>query len=220
MKKYLNIFIHNLTLLILFTGITGCGSLAKSVKDQGFQKKFSKYDYCNIDAVKQSSQITCGAACLSSLLKYWGKDLSEADLLRKYPPDDKKGYPLYQLKSICDAEGLKAFVLSMSDYQHPEKKSSLGQLTSQIKKGRPVLLAVKFSTHDYVGKRFPLLGFPTYLLLGKYDLQKDHYVIAFGLNDKNILLMDPGYGYTAIKKKKLKKRWQPLSYTALLIVDN
>jgi len=200
---YKRILFISVFLVIL---ISGCSSAPMTTKDKLFDKYLS-YDYCKLDASRQSIDNSCGVACLSSVLNYWNIESSEDYLLRKYAKES--GYSILELSKISEDEGLRSYSLSM--YESPKK-----QLDEQLSKGRPVICAtmLPYALNSLDG--IPLFGSTYRNLTWMLGHRRNHYVVVFGWNYKNYLVMDPSFGIISLDKKKFYKCWKDGGYCVLL----
>lgn len=175
-------------------------------------QRYGYFDYCEVPDVRQGSQRSCGMAALTSLLRYWKEDSSipEQELRRKYPPESDMGYPMSQLKNVAVQEGLLAFAVTLD-------RDPMAQLTSHLKKGRPVLVAVKVPKGRYFGESLPLVEtLDRRVLSGLGDPMKHHYVVAMGVWEDDILLMDPQYGHVRTSQAQFEQFWKGMGYAALI----
>jgi len=177
-----------------------------------FQRRYDGFDYCAVEATKQTRQDTCGPACLVTLLKYWGKTTSEAELLSKYPGTQEKYYYLLELKAIVAREGLKAYTLSMAEEPRCE-------LEEQILQGRPVICAVRVPRNLYWMDKLPAVRASYRALTWAVGARKSHFVVVAGLKDSRVLVMDPAFGFAALSWRRFERAWGKLKYACLLVSD-
>jgi len=185
---------------------------SKSTADRSFQKKYAAFDYCEVPRVRQSSERSCGMAALASLLRYWNEDetVSERELTSRYPPESKTGYPLAQLKEVAVNEGLLAFAVTLD-------RDPMNQLLGHLQKGRPVLVGAEVPKGRYFGEGLPLVEtLDRRVVSGLGDPLKHHYVVAMGASPRDMLLMDPQYGYVRITKSDFDQFWKGMNYAALI----
>lgn len=205
--KYLLVFLP----VILFL-LQGCANLPANTEDSLFQRKYGDFDYCSVEAVKQRTAYTCGPACLSAVMRYWGIETSERQITEKYPSHQGRGYFLFELNSIAAAEGLKAYVFSMDDHPHDE-------LANQILKGRPLICAVRFPRHLYLLDGIPILGNSYRELSWALGSRKDHMIVVVGLKPGKVLIMDPTHGFTHLSWRRFERSWSRQKYACLLVSD-
>lgn len=186
--------------------VSGCSTAPMSIAEKSFEKYLS-YNYCKVDGTRQSMDNSCGVACLSSVLNYWKIESSEEYLLNKYYKDG--GYSLLELYQISKVEGLNAYRYSMHS-------SPIGQLDKQLSKGRPVIVAVNlpYSLNSFDG--VPLFGRMYKGLTWMLGHRRNHYIVIFGWNYKNYLVMDPSCGIVPLDKKKFYKCWEDGGFCVLL----
>lgn len=201
--------------LILISGLftiflTGCSSFPMSTNDKMFSK-YSNYDYCKIESTKQSEDNSCGSACLVSVLNKWDVKVTEQYLLDKYPMQSNLGHSIFELLEMAKKEGVKSYGFSMS-------KSPKKELEEQILKGRPIICAVDLPYYLHLGKDLPIFGGLYRRLTWRIGKTRSHYVVIFGLNDKNFLAVDPSYGIVVLNKEKFYSCWEKMDYCVLLCV--
>ncbi len=208
--------IRNAMMAAGMAGLASCTALHPSTKTPEFQKKLGDFAYSEVEAVKQTAQKSCGPACLSCVLKYWEKPVSEPDLVAKYPAIGELGWSLAQLQRMAQAEGLLAFAVAMN-------KGGRGveaEVSSHLAKGRPVIAALYVPQGRYFGRALPVietLDRRSFHPFGAGEMWKHHYVVICGEKDGEYLVMDPAYGGIApVQKGQLLNFWAGEKYAALL----
>lgn len=201
--------------LALAIAMGGCVTTPKSTDAGRFDKKYAGFQYCGVDAVKQSRQKSCGAAALTSVLNYWKLDsmpaYTEKDILTKYPARSPEGYPLLQLREIAIDERFPAFAVSMSE-------DPWFKLNEHIGAGRPVLVAVRLPRGKYWGKELPLVEtLDRRTVWASGNEWKSHYIVVMGSNYREVLVMDPQYGIVRIPRDQFLKFWKDESHAALIV---
>lgn len=201
--------------LILVSGLfiillTGCSSFPMDTSDKLFDR-YNDYDYCKIKATKQSKDNSCGSACLVSVLDKWDVKVTEQYMLDKYFIQSNFGYSIFELLEMAKKEGVKAYGFSMN-------KSPKKQLEEQILKGRPIICAVDLPYRLHFGKDIPLFGGIYRQLTWWMGQTRSHYIVIFGLNDKNFLAVDPSYGIVTFNKKRFYSCWEKMDNSVLLCV--
>ena len=197
------------SVLFLLISIEGCSSIPMSTEEPLFQKKYGHFAYCGLEMTKQHKSNSCGSACLVPVLKYWGLDVTEQEILDEFPMSPKGGYSIVQLKDIAKEKGLEGYALAM-------RLNPLQQLKENISKGRPVICAVRFPSYLYFAYDVPIYGQIYRTLLWWLGPRKNHYIVAFGIKDDEFLIIDPAYGFTTLHRKHLEDCWSKKAYTALL----
>jgi hypothetical protein len=193
----------------------------QSTNEATFVDRHGQFTYAEVEVVRQSNPRSCGLAVLACVLRYWDIPATEADLLKRHPVRSGLGHSLQTLQHIARQEGLLAFTLSL-------KPGSAGtteaQLSEQLRKGRPVILAVRLPQGKYFGDPVPVLGTVDARTLRPFGLvpsatgeeYKYHYVVVFGEDPTRYLLMDPAYGIVTVPRPSLMAWWRDLGYAALL----
>ncbi|HRX54049.1 MAG: cysteine peptidase family C39 domain-containing protein [Verrucomicrobiales bacterium] len=201
--------------LVLALLSTGClTGRVTSTSDKDFVSHFKGFRYCGVKAVKQSRQISCGAAALVSVMNYWQEDgakpFSESDVWERFPPQSNQGYPILQLRDIAFDNHFTAFAVSMD-------KNPWQQLVAHLGEGRPVIVAVRLPRGPYFGKKLPLVEtLDRRTLLSSGNEWKSHYVVVMGHTYQEVLLMDPQYGIVRVGRDEFLSFWKPEKYSALV----
>jgi predicted double-glycine peptidase len=209
------------SLLLLLLGLagtwlTGCASSSSSSSttkdDRAFASRFSAFHYCKAPEIEQSTQRSCGAAALASVIQYWREDGTpkEKHLVATYPPQSEVGYPMTQLKDIATREHVLAFAVTL--HADPMK-----QLSQEVRKGRPVITALELPKGRYFGGQIPLIEtLDRRTVTGLGESWKSHYVVVMGDSMDNVLVMDPQYGYVTLSKTQFEQFWKKKGYAALV----
>lgn len=157
--------------------------------------------------VRQSTDYTCGVACVQSILRYAGYDFDIredklAETLRA-DPQDGTGYHkiveyLNSVRYHAEEEGSNIAREGVRVFNAEARENiSIEQLTAFINDGKPVICSLQAwgnpgETGDYSDV---------------WD--EGHYVIAIGYDDNNIIFMDPSTmgAYTYIPRQEFLARW-------------
>jgi len=203
-------------------GLAACASTVHpSTSAASFAGQFADFTYAEVEVVRQSDPRSCGLAALACVLRYWDRPVSEGALVAQHPVTSGVGHSLQTLQRIAQKEGLLAFALSL----RPSLAGSPSdQLSEQIAKGRPVILAVRIPQGRYFGKELPVLGTVDARTLRPFGLvpsatgeeYKLHYVVVFGEDQSRYLLMDPAYGIVSVPRPALLRWWGDVGYAALV----
>jgi predicted double-glycine peptidase len=200
-----------LPLTILFL-IEGCTALPMNTANPLFQRKYGDFAYCPVQVVKQTTHYTCGPACLTSVLRYWGVEISLRQVVEKYSKNEGRHYFLSELQSIAEGEGLKAYIFSMD-------KQPRNEAEQQILKGRPLICAVRLPRHLYLCDGLPILQTSYRALTWALGSRKDHFVVMFGLKPEKVLIMDPEHGFVLLSWRRFEQAWSQMKYACLLLSD-
>lgn len=206
-ERPLSFLLFSLTASIF---LQGCGSLPMSTDEPAFQRRYGDFTYCDVEGVKQSGRYTCGPACLSSVLTYWDVEASEERIVQEYPSPDRRQYLLFELRSIAEAEGLKAYVVSLDTQPRRE-------IEDQLSKGRPLICAVRLPGGLPLFDGVPILGDSCRALAWALNLRKDHFVVVAGWTPQEVLVMDPSHGFTVLSWRRFQAAWSQMKYACLLI---
>ncbi len=88
--------------------------------------------YIDVPMVEQENNL-CGAASLTMVFKYWGKNISQYSVSDKIFNQSHKGILSNDLKSFSEKMGFLAFIY----------KSEINNIKENIKKGRPLIAAIR-----------------------------------------------------------------------------
>jgi predicted double-glycine peptidase len=203
-------------IVLAFCGaLVSCASVPQSTREEAFKRKFGHYTFCEVEAMRQTDQKSCGLACLACVLRYWDKSASEPELVASHPLKTGIGYPVQQLQSIALDKGLLAFAVSMDR----GGETPGAELSSHLAKGRPVIVALRCPQGRYLGDPLPViesLDRRTWRPLGIGSEFKHHYVVVIGEDSRHYLVMDPAYGIGPVAKQSLLDWWRDESYAALV----
>jgi predicted double-glycine peptidase len=197
------------SLLLLIALAPGCSQSMKT-EEPSFTNKYGHFSYCEMTVVKQSQSYSCGSACLTAVLNYWGIDTTESRLLEEFGSAPKQGFAISQLLKIARSENLAAYAFSM-DSQPME------QLAEQVLKGRPVICIVKMPNGYYIGYDLPLFGHVYRKLSRTLSPRNSHFLVVFGIADDQLLIMDPALGFVPFSAGIFEEAWRQHGYTAILI---
>ena len=195
-------------------GFTGSACAVKSTDSDAFKEKYKGFRYCSVEAVKQSEQLSCGAAALTSVLNYWKEDdqpsFEEPALIEKYPARSTEGYPILQLREIALDRGFAAFAVTLDE-------DPWRQLFEHVDAGRPVIAAIDCPRGRYFGKEVPLVEtLDRRAVMSTGNEWKSHYVVVMGRNYRDVLFMDPEYGIVRTDREDFLSFWHRQGYAALI----
>lgn len=144
----------------------------------------------SVPSVRQSTDYTCGVACVQSLLWYAGLDYRQDRLAEALGSAEENGTDLQNIRKLFERE-----------YQDLYKTVyreglTLEDLDRILKEGKPVLCAIQAWSGE-VGKDY------------SSEWQCGHYVIAVGSDRENVYFMDPSIcgNYSFIPRDEFEVRW-------------
>ena len=134
----------------------------------------------------QSTNYTCGASALQSVLKYYGDEVGEMDLARELKTTPADGTNYKEIKRYGEKNGYAVAV---------HINASLDDLKHVLGSGKPALVLIQAWAEPPVDY--------------KNDWDDGHYVVACGYDSKNIYFMDPATSgnYTHIPIPEFMERW-------------
>lgn len=137
--------------------------------------------------VRQSTNYTCGAAALQSVLAYWGIEYREDRLVEKLGSTPDAGTPPQAIMKLSRELGLKAQL---------KEQLSLADLESYVKSGVPVIVACQ-AWRDEDSAEW------------SKEWQCGHYMVVIGIDPEKVYFEDPSLlgsrGY--IGREEFLKRW-------------
>ncbi|HTL11137.1 MAG TPA: C39 family peptidase [Bdellovibrionota bacterium] len=143
-----------------------------------------------VPLVRQSTDYSCGAAAVASVLYYFQRfDGAETDLFADLDTNSQEGTHPRKMAEFLAQSGLDAQF---------KDGMELADVRAALESGAPVILDIQAWTNDPSPS-------PKW-----EDLWEDgHYVVAVGMDDENLYAMDPStpaaYGY--IPLEELPRRW-------------
>jgi predicted double-glycine peptidase len=208
------------TLLVVAGALASCGTLPQSTTSAVFTRRYGDFTYADVEAVRQTTQKSCGLAALACVLRYWEKPVTEPELVTKYPLESGAGHSLQRLQAIAVEHGVLAFAVSMNGADGPPNV----QLARHLAKGRPVVVALLCPEGRYLGEPVPVLGTLDARSIRPFGIvpttsgkeKKHHYVVVIGQDATRYLVMDPAYGIGTVNQRSLLDWWQDEGYAALV----
>lgn len=142
-----------------------------------------------LKATRQSTEYSCGASALQSVLSYWGKDLDEEELMKLLKTTSETGtYP----EDILRVARELGFVAELKE------NLSIEDLEKSTSKGIPVIALGQAWRSRADAKKAP-----------EEDWQDGHYIVILAVDEDYVYFEDPfirmGKGF--IPKKKFEKHW-------------
>ena len=195
--------------LVLFVA-GGCATAPSSLHDTSFQRKYGEYTYCELEGKRQANKTDCGPACLLAVMQYWEAYPLRSVGAEKFLPYSATGYSLSELKDVAVDQGLKAYIIAMRD--GPRER-----LEEQIRKGRPVICAVRRPVRIGPARYIPILGQLFQAGVSRFGPKTNHFVVVMGISCRRVLLMDPAVGFTSVSWQKFERSWSEMKYATLLL---
>lgn len=143
----------------------------------------------DVEWVKQTSTVDCGAAALATQLRAWRDPVREADILRAYPPAPQQGIRAGDLRQFARARGYTAFLIA----------GRFEDLIREVGEGRPVLVGLVQPTTNERGIA--------------------HYEVVFGINlpARRVATMDPARGVREDTFAGFAREWAAAGQVALVV---
>ena len=115
--------------------------------------------------VKQRSELDCGAAAITMVLRYWGVPIDAKDVVATQPAALERGFKASELRELVRARGLDAFLVN----GEPE------DLRTEIERRRPLIVGLARRANGTA--------------IGHYEV-----VIGFHHARRRVLTLDPAAG--------------------------
>jgi ABC-type bacteriocin/lantibiotic exporter with double-glycine peptidase domain len=142
-----------------------------------------------VPVVLQNGLTDCGAAALSAVLKFWGRDVAPDDI-RSRTHMQGAGLRAGELRDFTRRQGLGAFVFygSLDDVMH------------ELASGRPVIVG---TAKPYSGKK----------RFTHYEV-----VVGYNRETQRLLTMDPARGWSENSLDGFMGEWAPTRRVTLVVV--
>jgi len=148
----------------------------------------------NVPLSEQTTNYSCGAAAMQSVLGYYGHDYTEAALIKELGTDAAKGTDHHRMTELATKLGLRA-----------ELRTGLqpSDLAAAINRGQPAIVeAQAWLDAAQQGKPWADLW------------DSGHYMVVIGIDDKNVYFADPSAGrkHGFIPLEEFVQRWHDLDW--------
>ena len=192
-------------IIVVYGLLAACVQLpVRDYNNPRLQKQLSKLTHVKLPFVRQSSPVTCGLATLESVSRYWEVIIDQDQVYRRYPPKNTTdGYSLGEIKNIASRYGLRSYIV----------KVDIAFLKRMIKKGRPIIVAIKARPRSLLRYTGGLSG----KIIQKISPNYNHFVVVMGFNDTRFVVMDPVQGFYQINMIAFEKAWRSMGYAAFLV---
>jgi len=172
----------------------GCASYRGTARDAEATRIASDAGWIRVEAVpvvRQHGQKDCGAAALSAVLGYWGREVSVAEIDTAARRASERGIRAEQLRRYAEAKGLSAFVFF----------GKFEDIEYELARGRPVI----------VGTAKPMSS----------DEALAHYEVVVGYHPKRrkVLTVDPARGLREYELEGFLAEWGPTQHLTLVVFE-
>jgi len=142
-----------------------------------------------LTATRQSTEYSCGAAALQAVLSFWGKDLSEQELIRLLHTSPDTGTYVGDIARVARELGFSASV---------REDISLDELHNALKKGESVIICGQaWRSREDSEKSV------------QEDWEDGHYIVVLGMDRKYVYYQDPfiqrGKGF--VTHQRFEQSW-------------
>lgn len=180
---------------VLFLSCILCFATAAQFNDNVLKSPPAEH-LIRLPLVRQSTEYTCGAAAVLSILGFYGEDVVEVDVAAQLGTNDDYGTDHKRIENFFRLNGFE-----VEAHHH----MTLEELKNHIIQGNPVICLIQAWQPGIVDySNFSSIG---------------HYVIAVGIAGDHLLFMDPwligNYGY--IPMNEFEKRWNQLTHENTLL---
>ncbi|MEW6277127.1 MAG: cysteine peptidase family C39 domain-containing protein [Candidatus Eremiobacterota bacterium] len=137
----------------------------------------------------QSTNYSCGAGALRAVLAYYGKDVSEEELMDRLDTDPQHGTPPEALVRVAREFGLKAEL---------KQNMQVADLERAMDQKTPVIVdAQAWREGDELNLPWSQVW------------ESGHYMVAVGVDGKNLYVEDPSLEWSrgVIPLKEFEERW-------------
>lgn len=167
----------------VFTLGSGCASYTGSAVDVNLNQVQADDGWImvpGVEVVKQKDRRDCGAAVMTSVLRYYGNPVDREQIAREYLKEDgDRRIRAGDLRDFAKDQGLHAFLI----------QGQLTDLEAQLKKQRPVIIGV---IKPYSLER---------------GVQHYEVVVGYHPEKKLFLTIDPAHGYRQNGEQGFMAEW-------------
>jgi ABC-type bacteriocin/lantibiotic exporter with double-glycine peptidase domain len=145
----------------------------------------------DVPLVRQQGKSDCGVAALASVLSYYGRGSSVAEIDRTLGGAPAKGVRASQLVEYARAQGLAAFAVF----------ATVDDLRHELDRGRPVIVGI---AKPYSGKR-----------------ALTHYQVVIGYEPRRerLLTLDPADGIRDYPMTGFLREWEATKRVAIVVME-
>lgn len=150
-----------------------------------------------VPTLKQKTHLDCGVTALRMVLKYFGRTISSAAVLKRIG-----GLKRYGVRAIALAEAAESLGFATTIFSYNKE---FAQKKAMIKKPSKKFL------FDFLRQRIPvIITARTYLLYGYSRASRTgHFIVLTGYDGKRFYYNDPYDGKKhSIERKKLLRAWK------------
>ena len=175
--------------------------------EKSFDKFASKHpgaELLPVEFVKQKEAADCGAAALTSVVRFWGADAASGSIFREWAPANRTfGYSIAELHGVSGRLGLASSRL----LEQPEFMFDL------VEGGVPVIapIAKPYQREDVFD--WMLASMLARVVVSAFIERPsvNHYVVVLGSDDQLVYVLDPQDGYRVVKRAEFLKQWSNLT---------
>ncbi|MBR9690140.1 C39 family peptidase [Candidatus Woesearchaeota archaeon] len=141
-----------------------------------------------VPIIKQKNSLSCGPACLSMVLKFYGKDVSEDEIIENIGGLKEFGTRTIWLKEFAENLGFKTVCYSenkeLSEGKAKLRNVNIDDITGFLDKDIPVIV-----------------NFKAYFIYDDEKKEIGHFVVLTGYDNNTFHLNDPRDG----ERRKIEK---------------
>lgn len=157
-----------------------------------------------VEFVKQKEAADCGAAALTSVVRFWGADVATGSISREWAPANRTfGYSIAELHGVSDRLGLASSRL----LERPEFMFDV------VEGGVPVIapIAKPYQRQDVFDWMLSSMLARVVVSAFVDTPTVNHYVVVLGSDDRLVYVLDPQDGYRVVKRAAFLEQWSDLT---------
>jgi ABC-type bacteriocin/lantibiotic exporter with double-glycine peptidase domain len=179
-------------LFVLAPSFTACVSYAGQARDAEPTRIASERGWLRVgevEGVRQRSTKDCGAAALSTVMKYWGEPATPQAIEASLTRDIGNGMFAGELKAFAEQRGLRAFVFN----------GAFADIERELRSGRPSIVGVAKPYDD--------------------EHLRLHYEVVLGYHprQRRVLTFDPARGLRENTLEGFEHEWAATERVTLVV---
>jgi len=157
--------------LVFLAGLAAGWFARPALRDSHAVDAAPASSFLAVPDVFQSTGYSCGVSALQSILAYWGIEAREAELFRSLGTTEQDGTSPENITRVARSYGLTARM---------QEGATVRDIAAALAKREPVIVDIQAWPDKSTGNT-----------RWDNDWEDGHYVIAIGLDEKNLYVEDP-----------------------------